>query len=302
MGNRKDHKWFGAVVAITVLIIVAFGYRVRAVDAKGQTREMAPVNPPPTAPAGQRGDPVDGHSDSPADSPAGYPKLAIENNPPVRRWIRAWASDENGLRRVLERAYPDKGMVEKILSQQGIPPDFFYLGIVESGWSPEAESAAGALGIWQFTPGTASDYGLYSGVDGDERGNPRRSTEAAARYLAHLFDRFGSWNLVLAAYNAGENRLAAVMSRAQTRDFWTIARRTLLPEQTVQFVPKFLAAAAIGRHPDRYGVEVPERAPLCDETDSVNRAESRHGASTECLPSDGNSEAREGSNRYSAWH
>lgn len=183
---------------------------------------------------------------------APYPELALDSNTAVRRWLRTFLAEEaHGFRSLLVRASPYKAMVETVFREEGLPPQFFYLALIESGYLPQAKSHRGALGIWQFTPATAAIYGLNRRHTFD----PCRSTRAAARHLAYLYDQFGSWHLAIAAYNAGETRLRAAIERGRTRHFWTLARRRLLPAQTAQYVPKFLAAATLGENLERFGID-----------------------------------------------
>jgi hypothetical protein len=111
---------------------------------------------------------------------------------------------------------------------------------VESGFNPSALSPKGALGMFQFMPGTARRFGLR--VDGrvDERLDAARSAVAAARYLNFLHGMFGDWKLALAGYNAGENRVLEAIREGGTRDFHELSRRGLLPEETRLYVPRVL--------------------------------------------------------------
>lgn len=113
---------------------------------------------------------------------------------------------------------------------------------VESGFNPWAVSPKGAAGLWQFMPETARRYGLEVHPKHDERFLPLKSAQAAARYLRDLQAQFGDWLLALAAYNAGEGRVQSLIDRTGIRDFWTMARRRLLPRETIEYVPKVLQA------------------------------------------------------------
>ncbi|WP_412060218.1 lytic transglycosylase domain-containing protein [Rubrivirga sp. IMCC45206] len=131
----------------------------------------------------------------------------------------------------------------QMLRRRGVPEDIRYLAVVESGLNANAESWAGARGLWQFMPETAADYGLDSLTVAD----PVASTNAAARYLGWLARRFdGDWHLALAAYNGGVGRVEAI-ARAYRREtgrtatFWDIAAD--LPRETQRYVPRFVALA-----------------------------------------------------------
>jgi membrane-bound lytic murein transglycosylase D len=155
--------------------------------------------------------------------------------------------------RSLTRAMPHLPKIREMLSQAGVPADIAYLPIVESHFKASARSHAGATGIWQFMRATGQRYGLR--IDGcvDERRDPIRSTLAAARYLAELHERFEDWHLALAAYNVGEGRIYRIMRDHGVNDYWTMVDRQLLPRETAQYVPRFLAAAAVAKTVDTWG-------------------------------------------------
>ncbi|MBI3697627.1 MAG: lytic transglycosylase domain-containing protein [Acidobacteria bacterium] len=136
-------------------------------------------------------------------------------------------------------------MIERIFAEEGVPLDVLWVGLVESGYNPLARSPKNAAGIWQLIPETAARYGLS--VNGrDDRSDPAQATRAAARHLRFLHQTFGDWLLALAAYNAGEQRVAAAIERAGARDFWQLARLGLLPRETQDYVPAVLAARLLG--------------------------------------------------------
>lgn len=136
-------------------------------------------------------------------------------------------------------------MMAQIFREEGVPDWLLAVGFVESTYSPVAHSPKEAHGIWQFIPGTGERYGLKRTAWTDERGNPDKSTRAAARYLRDLHALFGDWLLAIAAYNCGENRVAKVIHRTGIRDFWALAERGLLPQETVNYVPSVMAASQL---------------------------------------------------------
>jgi len=139
----------------------------------------------------------------------------------------------------------------------GLPQDLAYLALIESGFNPRALSRAGAKGVWQFMPGTARRYGLRITWWLDERADIVRSGEAAIAYLKDLYETFGDWWLALAAYNVGERRIAWAIERAGVKDFWTIQRMGLIPAETRNYVPAFIAALIIAKNPEHFGFEPP---------------------------------------------
>jgi hypothetical protein len=145
------------------------------------------------------------------------------------------------------------------LKDEGLPADLGHLVWIESAFNVEAKSVVGALGLWQFMPATARDFGLkVSAAERiDERLDPVKSSKAAAQYLSLLLKQFGTdrYLLAIASYNAGQNKIkrkaiAAQIRRAPKPDFWAL--RDLLPTETLDYVPKFLAAAIINRNPERW--------------------------------------------------
>ena len=131
-------------------------------------------------------------------------------------------------------------MIARVLEEHGLPLGLTSVVAVESAFNPLALSPKGARGLWQLMPSTARRYGLTIGPNEDERTNLFKSTNAAAAYLKDLFAQFRDWPLVLAAYNAGEDRVARAMARTGASDFWTLSRHSALPQETLQYVPAVL--------------------------------------------------------------
>lgn len=130
---------------------------------------------------------------------------------------------------------------EEALVAEGVPLELKYLPVVESAFDPMATSRVGAAGLWQFMVPTAKHYGLTVNSLLDERRDPIKSSQAAARYLKDLYKSFGDWTLAIAAYNCGRNNVLKAIKRAGgARDYWAIY--PYLPRETRGYVPAFIAA------------------------------------------------------------
>lgn len=143
-------------------------------------------------------------------------------------------------------------LFEEKLKEYGLPSDLKYLSVVESALNPKAVSRVGATGLWQFMPSTGSDYGLRNNSAVEDRSNPVKSTDAAARYLKDLYRQFDDWALALAAYNSGPGRVNSAIRRAGSRNFWNIMR--FLPQETRNYVPAFIAATYICNYYQVHGI------------------------------------------------
>lgn len=160
-------------------------------------------------------------------------------------------------------------MIRERLRRTGLPEDLTYLALVESWFNPHAYSRAAAVGIWQFMAGTARGMGLRVDWWVDERRDPVRSTEAAARLLLGLRDQFGSLYLAAAAYNGGSGRVSRGLARyASDLDgvegddrFFALAEKSYLRPETRDYVPKIIGAALVGEEPARYNVRVDSLPP-----------------------------------------
>ena len=148
-------------------------------------------------------------------------------------------------------------IIETVLDYYDLPHELTNLALVESKFDTSATSRRGAKGIWQLMKPTAEGLGLNCRFWNDERKDVLRSSIAAARYIRELKDRFGDWLLVIAAYNAGPGRIEAAQSRSRHgTDFFTLARKGLLPKETVSHVSKFVALTLISKTPNKYGFQM----------------------------------------------
>jgi membrane-bound lytic murein transglycosylase D len=161
-------------------------------------------------------------------------------------------------------------MISAALAEAGLPQDTLYLAMIESGFSPHAKSTASAVGLWQFIAPTGRGYGLRIDYWVDERRDPEAATAAATAMLSDLYRLFGDWPLAWSAYNAGTGRVRAAVRKQGTDDYWELVRLKALPPETRNYVPKLMAAAIIGKHPERYGfTNITPRAPLVYDTVEV---------------------------------
>ena len=129
--------------------------------------------------------------------------------------------------------------IDKIFAQQNIPLELKYLAIVESKLKTDARSGVGAVGLWQFMPGTAKVFGLKITAKSDERKHVWKSSVAAAKYLRDLYDIFGDWLLVIASYNSGPAPVLKAIKKTGSRNFWKI--QYSLPKETRLHVKRFIA-------------------------------------------------------------
>ena len=138
------------------------------------------------------------------------------------------------------------------LAAADLPDALKFMPLIESHLFPEAESPRGAKGLWQFMPATARHYGLRVDDQIDERIDPHLASAAAAKMLSELYETFGDWKLVLAAYNCGPWRVKRSMTKAQSDQYEDIA--VYLPPQTQQYLKKFTAMLYLGRHFSDFGL------------------------------------------------
>ncbi|WP_180191164.1 LysM peptidoglycan-binding domain-containing protein [Acinetobacter sp. YH01006] len=145
----------------------------------------------------------------------------------------------------------------KEAERRGMPTELALLPIIESSYDPAATSSAAAAGLWQFIPSTGRIYGLKQTPLYDGRRDVVESTRAAYEFLGSLYNQFGSWELALASYNAGPGRIQQAINRNKAAglptDYWSLK----LPQETMSYVPRFLAVAQIIKTPGQYGVSLP---------------------------------------------
>lgn len=190
-------------------------------------------------------------------------EIPLEMNDKVQRWIDFFTTGVGRERfsLYLQRAGRYEDMIRARARAAGLPEDLLYLALIESGMNPNAYSRARAVGMWQFMPATGKAYGLEINFWLDERRDPFLATDAAIAHLGDLHERFGSWYLAAAAYNAGPGRVSRGIRRTGSDDFWDLAEARVLRAETRNYVPKLLAAATIARNPTLYGFDHIEPYP-----------------------------------------
>jgi membrane-bound lytic murein transglycosylase D len=153
-------------------------------------------------------------------------------------------------------------MMRQVFREKELPEELLNLAFIESAVNPWATSRAKAAGIWQFMAPTARLYGMQVSWWVDERRDPEKATRGAADYLKNLYRMFDSWELALAAYNAGEGAVQRAIAKQRTKDFWKLR----LPRETRAFVPAFMAMTIISKEPERYGFSPPPDEPFAMDT------------------------------------
>ena len=194
--------------------------------------------------------------------------IPIVLNDRVEWWIDYFSYRIRGsFERYLIRSGAWMPYLKARMREAGLPEDMAYLALIESGFSTQAVSRAGAVGPWQFMPYTGREYGLRIDRWVDERRNYEKATAAAIAYLSDLHAMLGSWYLAAAAYNGGQGRVGRSMLRDNTINFWEL---TGIHDETKNYVPKLIAATLIAKEPEKYGFyAIPYLEPVEWETVTV---------------------------------
>jgi len=172
------------------------------------------------------------------------------------KWLGFYKKNLRSLQIHANRGQVYRNLIEGIFTQEGLPKELYFVGLIESGFKIDATSQAQAKGPWQFMKPTGKQYGLTINSQVDERVHLVKSTRAAAKYFKNLYNIFGSWELALSAYNAGEYRVINRIMKAQSRDFREISRKKLLPKETLNYVPKIAAVIQIHRQAKKFGLKL----------------------------------------------
>ena len=194
----------------------------------------------------------------------------VEYNPGLESVIKSYLKNR---RETLQRLINLSGfyfpMFERELDNYDLPLEIKYLAIVESALKPRAKSRVGATGLWQFMYTTGKMYGLDVSSYVDERSDPIKSTEAAAKYLSKLYEIFGDWDLALAAYNSGPGNVTKAIRRSGGyQNYWNI--RHNLPRETAGYLPAFLATMYIFEYAEEHGFTKSKPELAYFETDTIH--------------------------------
>jgi membrane-bound lytic murein transglycosylase D len=161
-------------------------------------------------------------------------------------------------------------MIQRVMSEEGVPQDLIYLAVAESGFQPRAVNARSrAGGMWQFMP--HGNYGLTRNNYVDERFDPEKSTRAYARYMKYIYAQLGDWYLSMAGYDWGTGNIQHAVQKTGYADFWELYKRNNLPAATKNYVPEILAAIIIANHPTQYGFDdITLDPPVVTDTVTIN--------------------------------
>lgn len=198
--------------------------------------------------------------------------IPLTYNNTIKRWIELYVCKRRSSSSVMlglaQYYYP---YMREIFDKYDLPEELIYLTIIESGMNPLAVSRVGATGIWQFMYRTGKAYGLEENTFIDERRDPFKATDAAARYLRNMYNMFGDWGLAIAAYNAGPGNVRKAIARSGGKNnFWAI--KPYLPKETQNYFPAFISAVYLNHYYNQHGIEVAEHTiPIDVDTVMVNQ-------------------------------
>jgi membrane-bound lytic murein transglycosylase D len=203
--------------------------------------------------------------------------LPLVINDQVAGYIGVFSQSESFRKHMaasLQRVGKYRGLIERVLKEEGVPQDLIYLAVAESGFQPQVVNArSGAGGMWQFMTFTGAEYGLIRNGYFDYRFDPEKSSRAYAQYIKKLYEEFGDWYLAMAAYDWGPAGVARAVQRTGYADYWELYRRNAMPAETRAYVPQILAAVIMAKNPERYGLDklVPS-PPVIYDTVTINYA------------------------------
>lgn len=198
--------------------------------------------------------------------------IPLGYNEQVKRWIELYVDkrkrSSSAMLGLAKYYFP---WMQEVFDKYGVPEELIYLTIIESSLNPIAVSPAGATGIWQFMYTTGKMYGLDVNTFIDDRRDPYKATDAAARHLRDLHEMFNDWGLAIAAYNCGPaNVRKAIQRSGGKQDFWGVCR--YLPKETQSYFPAYIAALYLMKYHNQYGIMAADIAiPSNVDTVMINK-------------------------------
>lgn len=203
--------------------------------------------------------PTDLRPDLPWLADLTLPDIPFRWDDRIIKYLEFYKSDKRG-RRIMSAWLAAQGRYRKLIERQmrkkKMPEDLLYIAMIESSYDPHDYSRVGASGLWQFMPAGGRIYGLSQDRWVDERNDPLKSTKAAVVYFADLYQRFGDWELSMAAYNAGYGAVLRGMAKYNTNDFWQLLEyENALPWESGIYVPKAIACAIVGHNRKLFGYD-----------------------------------------------
>jgi membrane-bound lytic murein transglycosylase D len=186
------------------------------------------------------------------------PLFGIEDldQEPIQNFLYILTTDgRRRLTRMIARSGRYSDLIRSRLREAGLPEELIYLAMIESGFNPTAVSRAAAVGLWQFMERTGRGRGLEVSRRYDERNDPELATDAAIDYLTSLHDRFESWPIAMAAYNAGGGYTRGQLRQYNLNDFWAMGDYGAIYSDTRRYVYRIIASAIIGENPQLFGFE-----------------------------------------------
>jgi membrane-bound lytic murein transglycosylase D len=179
-------------------------------------------------------------------------------NPLTMRYIAYYSSPEGiaYLNTVLERGNIYMPFIREEIEKRNLPPELLYLPVIESGFQITAKSKSGAVGLWQFMMNSISPFGIKVNDYIDERRDFVKSTKGALQKLEDNYKALRNWELALAAYNCGLGQITRTVQRTKISDFWELAQKKELKQETEQYVPKLIAVTYVLSQPRRFGINI----------------------------------------------
>lgn len=234
-----------------------------ATPPEENTHELAEANVDDVVITQAKGEEIDEEMEPTVEEQIPYSRnfLANRNTKRMQFWVEYFTQKQRDrFQRFINNGEEYRHHIEKVFMENNLPKELYFVGLIESGYYLGARSHASAVGPWQFIRGTGSRYGLKITKEVDERQDLFKASRAAAQYFKDLHNIFSSWELALAAYNAGEYGIIRRIMKHGTRDFYELSKRKLLPAETINYVPKVLAAMHVVNNAEKYGFIIPKKS------------------------------------------